>query len=466
MKVLKQSNPEILRHLGGLQYRTQGKKYRMNKYCLTHEVEEGTLIFNCITGSEVIIRPFELMNIFTTNHCDYAEFLLANYFLVTEDFDEDAIVDFIKNHQRNFITDTYLDHPVKFIILSTTRCNARCFYCYEMNSKGKTHMTYDTAEKVAEYIMNVVPPGAKIEVGWFGGEPLFNSDVIEIITSRLNSAGINFSGNIISNCYLFTDELIQKAKLDWHITNVQVTFDGTEEVYNKIKDYIYDGNTSPYKIVINNVHKLLNNGISVNARMNCDHHNSENLKKLIVELNEEFKNYGNFSMYVWPLFEIGFTRSSEEKEILYKSILEIERMMLDLGYPCSHLLPYGVKGTHCMVDSGNTITIGPKGDIGLCEHYIDKGFISHINNPTEKNFEVIKSWRDYVKPNEFCKGCVVYPVCCKMTKCPDEIPCEEYQRNYWIEHYKLTLECDLKMSKKQEQCECKKEDSCNNPNKN
>ena len=134
MKVLKQSNPEIIRHLGGLQCRTRGKNYRMNKYCLIHEVEEGTLIFNCITGSEVIIRPFELMNIFTTNHCDYAEFLLANYFLVTEDFDEDLIVDFIKNSQRNCITDNYLDHPTKFIILSTTRCNARCFYCYEMRA--------------------------------------------------------------------------------------------------------------------------------------------------------------------------------------------------------------------------------------------------------------------------------------------------------------------------------------------
>lgn len=464
MEIIKQASQEIIKYLGGPQQKTKGRKYRMNKYCLQQEVEEGIIIHNCITGAEVMIKPFEYMNIYTNNRCNYADYLVANYFIVPEDYDEDYIVKFIRDLQQAPITSNYLDHPFKFVILTTTKCNARCFYCYELNSKGKTHMSYETAEKVAEYIMEVVPRGRQVEIGWFGGEPLFNTDVIEIICSRLSSAGINFKSDMISNCYLFDEDTIRKAKYEWHLTNVQVTFDGTEETYNNIKNYIYkDTDESPYYRVINNVKNLLKEGIVVSARMNCDHHNAENLKELIKELNEHFKEQGMFSMYVWPLFEIGFTRSPEEKKVLYESVLNLEKMLLDMGYPIGHQLHDGVKGKHCMVDSGNSITIGPKGDIGLCEHYIDRDFMSHIDNPLEKDFSIIHSWRDYVQPNEFCKDCPVFPGCLKMKKCPDEVPCEEFQKNYWIEHFKLNLISNYKIYKQSKQNNQCNKNSCNNP---
>lgn len=180
-----------------------------------------------------------------------------------------------------------------------------------MNSKGKTHMTHETAEKVAKYIMEVAPKGQQLEVSWFGGEPLFNMDVIEIITSRLNSAKIPFKGSMISNGYLLNEDVVSKAKNEWHITNMQITFDGTEEVYNKVKNYIYKDDVSPYKKVLHNVKLLLDKDINVSVRMNCDSHNSENLRSLIMELHENFKEYGNFSMYIWPIFEEGFTRTDE-----------------------------------------------------------------------------------------------------------------------------------------------------------
>lgn len=470
MRVIKQSNQEILRQLGGDQCRTKARKYRMNKYCLEHKLEDGSvLIHNCFTGAEVMIRPFEYTNIFTTNPCDYAEFLVRNYFLVPEDYNEQELVDLIKERQRLPITSNYLDHPCKFVILTTTRCNARCFYCYEMNTKGKTHMTHETAEKVAEYIMEVVPKGRTVELSWFGGEPLFNMDAIEIICSRLASAGINYYSAMISNSYLFDDEVIHKAKHDWRLRNIQVTFDGTEEVYNKVKNYIYKDDVSPYYKVIENVKKLLENDIAISVRMNCDHHNAENLKELIKELDKHFKEYGNFSMYVWPLFEIGFKRTPEEKKALYESISEIEHLLLDLGYPMGHKLYNGIRGTHCMVDTGESVTISPKGDLGMCEHYIDRDFIGHIDKPYEKNFDIIKSWRNYVEPTKFCDDCSLYPVCLKMKGCPDEVPCDEYQKNYWIEHYKLDLLSNYIMDKDRcdkqqcdnEKCECR-DDKNNN----
>lgn len=98
-----------------------------------------------------------------------------------------------------------------------------------------------------------------------------------------------------------------------------------------------------------------------------------------------------------------------------------------------------------MVDSGQSVTISPRGDLGLCEHYIDRDFIGHIDSPYKKDKQIVQSWRDYVKPIEICKDCPIYPQCLKMKKCPDEILCEEHQKNYWIEHYKLAVKCEYLM---------------------
>lgn len=462
MNVLNQSNQDILRQLGGIQTKTKERKYRMNKYCLEQKVEEGILIHNFFTGASVMIRPFEYTNIYTDDPCDYAEFLVNNYFLVPEDYDEESIVKLIKERQPLPITVNYLDHPKKFVILTTTKCNARCFYCYELQSKGKTHMTHETAEKVAKYILEVIPKNTEIDLNWFGGEPLYNMDVIEIIVSRVKSAGINFKGSMITNGYLLNEEVVLKAKNEWNITNMQITLDGTEEVYNKVKNYIYKDGESPYKKVLHNIQLLLDAGINVSVRMNCDQHNAENLKDLIKELDQTFMHRGNFSMYVWPIFEEGFTRTPEEKEKLYKSVLELEELMLSLNYPVSHGLDHRIKGTHCMCDSGDTVTISPNGDLGICEHYIDREFIGHINNPYKKDFDIIKSWRNYVKLIDICHDCPTLPQCLKMNKCPDEVACEQYQKNYWIEHYKLAMISEWRMRQNNRgQC-----NNCGNPNNN
>ena len=130
----------------------------MNKYCIEETIDDGVLIYNAFVGSLVFLKPYEYMNIYTKDTCDYVDFLVGNYFLVPEKFDEEALIDVYRKNQAKPITETYLDHPSGFTILTTTRCNARCFYCYEMASKHKTHMTIETAEKVAKYTLEVAPP--------------------------------------------------------------------------------------------------------------------------------------------------------------------------------------------------------------------------------------------------------------------------------------------------------------------
>ena len=435
MEVIQYSNDTELQLLGGFQLRTKGKKYRFNKFCVKIETEDGTLIRNYLTGSLVLLRPVEMINLETTDPCDYVDFLISNYYLVPENYDEEAILKVIRERQSIPITDNYLDHPIHFTILTTTTCNARCFYCYELKVKGKTPMSLETAEKVAKYIIGCAPKDQQITLDWFGGEPLYNADVIDIICSRVRSAGFSMVSTMVSNGYLFDDKIINRAKNDWNLRNVQITLDGTEEVYNKSKNYTYK-DTNPFKIVISNIHKLLKNDISVSIRMNCDKHNFEDLGNLIDFLANEFTDKQLIYPYVWPIFEEGFTRTLEERNELFSVIDNLECKLQEKGYAVGHSNLGGVKGIHCMIDKGDSICIYPRGEIGICEHYLESKFISHIDNPNEKNWEIIKNWRTYMPEVELCNDCPIKPGCLRAVGCPDEMICFPRLRDYLIDHDK------------------------------
>jgi radical SAM protein with 4Fe4S-binding SPASM domain len=76
-----------------------------------------------------------------------------------------------------------------------------------------------------------------------------------------------------------------------------------------------------------------------------------------------------------------------------------------------------------MIDNNEAVCVFPKGELGICEHYLESKFIGHIDNPNEKNWDVIKGWRKYMEPIELCKDCPIKPGCLKVIGCPDEITC-------------------------------------------
>lgn len=458
MKIVNNSFDNELSVLGGYQYRTKGKKYRFNKFCLKVETEEGTLIRNYLTGAIVLLKPMELMNLETTDPCDYVDFLIGNWFLVPEDYDEESIVKIMRNRQVVPLTDTYLDHPSHFTIFTTTTCNARCFYCYELKSKGKTPMSLEMAEKVAKYIIGYAPRDRQIILDWFGGEPLYNPEVIDLICSRVASAGFNMQSSMISNGYLFNDKMIEKAVNDWNLKGVQITLDGTEEVYNKTKNYIYKEDESPFKTVIANMHKLLQNGITINVRMNCDKHNYEDLINLVDYLYEEFPE-PNISYYVWPVFNEGSSRTDEENDKLYEALIKIEKRIFEHNQMIGTYDLGQVKGSHCMIDSGDAVCIYPRGEISVCEHYLEDHFVSHIDNPNKKNWDILKAWRDYLEPNELCKDCPIRPSCLRAKGCTDGIPCFPKKKEFHIDHHKLAIISMYNSSKNQNngQCNCGKQ---------
>ena len=432
MQILMTPNVQTLAIIGE-QPVFANKDYRFMKYCLVRDFNEGKMIYNGLTSSMVMLGYDEMNEIGNINKF---AFLYKNYFLVPEDFDEMKVADDVRNQLRAPIDDLYLNNPVTFTILTTMRCNARCFYCYELHKKNKKHMTDETANKVADYIHSYAPIDVPVNLSFFGGEPLFNQKPIDIIVNKMIEYNRNFRTELTTNGYLFNKELVIKAKNIWNLTGVQITIDGTESVYNKTKNYIYKDGVSPYKKVLNNIAMLMNHGVSVTLRFNMDLYNADDLQRLVIELYNRFGNHPNLGMYAWPIFEDETNvKTPEEHAKVFEGLKKLEDTIEKCGYFYGYMPPSGMRVYQCMADDGTSVLIDPSGNLGTCEHLVDTNFWGHIDNPLKKNFEELNKWRTYKSPIDLCFNCPIYPICNRPTYCEEMSKCDIQYKEWRIRRH-------------------------------
>lgn len=437
MEIIRESNQNYIKFLGPNEM-DESKEQRLLKYLMVVDIDNGKAIFNMMTRAFIFIPNDQFEKIYCRDRSiDYIDWLWGNYFLVNDDFNEAEQQQKLKiNHRRSCEDPSYLA-PGKisdYTIFSTMACNARCEYCYE-KGRPQLPMKAETARKVGEYIVkNSVKNGQLIQLRWFGGEPLVNENAIDIICQIVKDAGYNYASSFTSNGFLFKEEKLDKYKNLWHLVSGQITIDGTEENYNKIKNYKNAKGKSPYQIVMNNVKMLLDNNIHIAIRMNMDASNADNIKELIRELYERFHDYKNINPYCYPIFEYEYNpRTPEENEVIYTKLKEIDDILYQYGwYNGEGNLPDTVKATHCMIDNGHAVVIGTQGDIGLCEHYSDDNFWGHIDKPEMKDLEVIKSFKTYMKNEELCKDCPMLPSCLRPMKCEDLKMCNIFRKEWYI----------------------------------
>lgn len=431
MNILIRPNNSILEILGR-QPRFKDKKYRLNKFCIIEDVMNGKVIYNHLTFCMIFVTNNEYKEMFDINkNTDSIRFLYDAYFFVEESFDEKAFIRDYREKHLSPIDDFCFDTIYDYTILTTTACNARCFYCYERDVQRKT-MTVETAKKVANYIIQHAPENGIIELRWFGGEPLFNAKVINTICSKLQEAEIPYHSSFTTNGYLFDKDLIKRAKELWHVSSCQITIDGTENVYNKTKNYVYKNVKSPYIRVLNNIEELMNNGVDISVRMNVDLHNVEDLKDLVYELYTRFGNNPRLHPYLYPIFENPhYKRTPEDTALLFEKIKEIEKVLNECKYNQASSITYNIRCNHCMVDNGRAITVSPDGNFGLCEHWVETDFWGNVDNPEEKDIEMIKDYRKYMPDLDLCEDCPIYPRCVRNTKCEEQSKCyPEYKE--WL----------------------------------
>ncbi len=437
---MRQIAPQIVlvQKILGQQRMDEDALYRLTTHCMRVEQPEGVLLYHTLTGELLLLSLAEaalLEGLPGPVPPALAE-LVRRRFLVPECTDDIALADQV----REIAVHLTKKEPAitKYKIFTTTDCNARCFYCFEAGIK-RIAMSEQTARDTASYIAKHCG-GKPVRLSWFGGEPLANVHAIDVITDYLRQQGVKFHSTMTTNGYLLDEVLAQRAHDVWCLKEVQITLDGTEEVYNRRKAYV-NPQGSPYRRVLRNIGLLLDAGISVNARLLMDRDNEQDLYALVDELKALFGGKSGFGAYPAIPFENAGTKpesyTEETRSFYAEKLLALQNYIESKGIERQVSLKHELLVNSCAAEDGRFTTVTPEGRLCRCAGDTDGSIWGSIYSDAVDE-EVLRQWRERKPLEEACKTCFAYPQCMLLKKCPS-----------WPEHCSPILRANREFRRRQ-----------------
>ena len=412
--------------LWGKQRISEDQTYRLMKYVIQADYEGVTLLHNAVTGRMVAlnVQEAQILANLPSHVSDEMLQLVEKHFLVPEAFDEHQQVIILRSILQKFEESHGPSEITSYTILPTTACNARCYYCFEHGVKTET-MTEKTADDVVSFITKSSGSQKNVSLLWFGGEPLVGRQRINQICEGLQKNGVQFVSKMITNGYLFDEEIIKVAKEKWKLRYLQISMDGMEKHYNEIKAYV-NPKENPYQRVLRNVGMLLEYGIEVGLRMNFDLGNYEDFRGFVNMAAERFLNNPLLQVYAYPVMGTypnhdGIVQHGSD-EWFEQKIVELNEIAREKGVLRKRKgLPY-LSCIGCDADDSSAVIIAANGTlVKCCEEFGDEQSIGTVQEGIT-NRSLVASWKriaDYPK----CRDCEFFPKCVRLKNCKSKDRC-------------------------------------------
>lgn len=402
--------------------------YKKSRYNIINDIENGdSLIFNSFTGAFGILkhnvkRVYERIENIDVDNLDndvkkHISVMIENGFIIDDDIDELGIIKLKENILR------YSDKFTKYLtIVPTMDCNMICQYCFE--SKGKTiKMTKETMDLVVEFTRKFIDGAQRLDVTWFGGEPLLEKEIIQELSFRLidlcKAANIPYKASVVTNGVLLDYETALVLSEKCLVKDVQITIDGTKEVHDKRRK-LKSGESS-FDIITSNIDSI-KDLFNISIRVNVDKTNYENMQTLIEYFVREKKwinqNQNNMLIY----FDL-VTADKNLPNTHYRSkcfnwiefaniITEFNQKICELGHAKYIESFYPIpKEAICMAISKNHYIIHPSGDLYKCWEVLgdEKYKVGSLAEGVKYN-KVHTQFLTYTTPDK-CYECDKLPIC-------------------------------------------------------
>jgi uncharacterized protein len=367
--------------------------------------EENYAAFKSLTGKLSSDRDQQ----FTPEESHLIQQLQHGRFIYPDYQDELQALRF--GHQRSRFDQT----GVGLSIAPTLACNMACKYCYEGSKEGK--MQPDVVEAVLDFVERRATSFRKVDISWYGGEPLLAMDVVEDITQSLIDLAeeykFDYSASIVTNGYLLTKETVDRL-IELKVRNAQITLDGPSRFHNE-KRPLKSGKDSFETIVENAAYA--SRKIATSIRVNIDRSFTPSIiRELLTELDgADLKD--RIGLYFGRL-EASTSVCSSISESCYDSAgfsrieTEFYPILLEMGFQINNLpVPLA---TVCIAQQMNSFLLDPGGYIYRCYNHV---------GDIPKSMGNIKDEIDYQNPNftrlfsfdpfeeETCRACTLLPVC-------------------------------------------------------
>lgn len=186
-----------------------------------------------------------------------AEFL----FLVSQGCLMDSELQVIE-HPANRFLESLSQGALSIMILQVSKsCNFKCRYCgfadetnLERNHQ-KEKMTWEVAKAAVDFLRKNSVFSREIQIGFYGGEPLLEKDLIKKIIDYANHLFFDKSIRYVmtTNLSLLSEDFIEVIENNQF--KVAISLDGPRELHNKNRRFACNG-AGTYDSVVNQLKKL------------------------------------------------------------------------------------------------------------------------------------------------------------------------------------------------------------------
>lgn len=173
-------------------------------------------------------------------------------------------------------------------IAPTMNCCFKCYYCFE-HQKYNTYINEECLDAIIQYILKQKEL-EKINLTWFGGEPLMAQPQIKMFHEKLIENKIDISNtNIITTGYHIDKDTLSLFKYIG-LSSIQITLDGSKEEHNRIKHF--SGCDDVFERIMENISLVLNDApnIHVSIRVNITRHNMNSFPEIFNFLSLRFQS--------------------------------------------------------------------------------------------------------------------------------------------------------------------------------
>ncbi|MBR0560497.1 radical SAM protein [Neokomagataea sp. TBRC 2177] len=257
------------------------------------------------------------------------------------------------------------------IIMPTEQCNFRCKYCYEDFEIG--NMKSDTISAVKALISRRVASGLrKLQINWFGGEPLLARSIVEDISRHAldvtENTDCSYLAGMTTNGYLLTEEQLKK-NYNVGIKSYQITLDGPSSIHNLTR--IRRNGSGSFERIWENLIKARDSQITANflLRLHVTAQNIESIIEFADVLRAEFGSDGRFKFfpkivnnYGGAHFDIG---SIPGRENAAEALSKVQQA-LGLHVPVGHGPAAGGSCNSCYAAQPTSLVIRANGRINKC----------------------------------------------------------------------------------------------------
>lgn len=375
--------------------------------------DDAVLLYNSIRGSYLLLnqsvygdllRHKENLSDFETSHPNTFLRLCRDFYVVDDSIDELSEVQSLRLERR------FNSHEYHVTINTSMNCNLKCWYCYE-NHITSSNMSMETASRIAEHLKRHHRAyGYKVlRLGFFGGEPLLNPQVIKFLLSDVrsfaNENDITLFVSFTTNGTCLTEDML--VFLRDYDTLFQITLDGDRDKHNSIRFYKKSQKGS-YTDVINSYLKIGNfmDNYKLTIRINFDGMTIDSLPGVLDDIDALDRKKCSIGLHkVWqvPGADIDYSK-------LYKFI--------DIANERHFLIEYnpigGVIGYVCYADNFHQTVFNYNGEIFKCTA---RDFVSSNREGvlTEKGgirWDADRiATRMGLKIPTVCRPCKLYPTC-------------------------------------------------------